>query len=456
MRRTWVSVFAGIAFVGASCVAGTNNQPLPTPAGSPVTLTVWEVFDDPNVYAALIERYQELRPNIQVEVVEKNFGTYELETANAIAAGTGPDVWMIRNDWLPKHAGKLQAMPEGLLASDPTARTDGSNLSNIDYLKQQYPPVVPHDAIAESQVYGIPLSIDTLALYYNQDHFKELGLTEPPTTWSEFIAAVEKLTTFQPDDPSQIARAGAAIGTAQNINRATDILALLMLQNHTPMVTEERTSAVFNGAIEKTGGGLTNPGTSALEFYTGFADPKKTAYTWNNNLPNSIDAFAQGRVSMMFQYAYIERTLLEKNPTLNYGVAPMPQVDNTPSPVDYPTYWLSVVSRNTQHAAEAWDFLRFVAQEGDRLYQQAAGKPPAKASKIVPGPEERILNTDPLSPWVFQATTAETWYRGVNPGRVEKIFGDMIENVVTFKQPHQVAIDNAAAGVTKLLKGNDS
>lgn len=455
MGRKWVSLLAAIALIGAGCGSGTNNQLLPTPAGSPVTLTVWEVFDDPSFFASLVERYQELRPNIQVEVVEKNFGTYELETANAIAAGIGPDLWAIRNDWLPKHVGKLQAMPEGLLASDPTAETT-SNLSNLDYLKQQYPTVVPHDAVASAGVYGIPLSIDTLALYYNQDHFKEVGLTQPPTTWSEFIAAVEKLTTFEANDPTQIVRAGAAIGTAQNINRATDILSLLMLQNHTPMVTEERTSAVFNGALEKTGGGLTNPGTSALEFYTGFANPKKTAYTWNNNLPNSIDAFAQGRVSMMFHYSYIERTLLQKNPTLNYGVAPMPQVDNTPAPVDYPTYWLSVVSRNTQHAAEAWDFLRFLAQEGDVLYQQASGKPPAKASKSVPGPDERILNTDPLSPWIFQATTAETWYRGVNPGRVEQIFGEMIENVVTFKQPHQVAIDNAAAQVTKVLKGNDS
>lgn len=440
MYRKLLVIGLAVIFLGASCGGGKDGI---DPNVDPLTLTIWRVFDTPETFNDVIERYQQIHPNVQVEVVTKNYATYELEIANAIAAGTGPDIFMIRNDWLPKHVDKLQAMPEKTLSTG----------TDLDVLKSRYPDVVANDAVRDGQIYGLPLSIDSLALYYNKDHFAEAGITAPPATWNEFVGHVQKLTKYTGDDRTKIQRAGAAIGTNGNVNRSVDILQLLMLQNHTPMVSEEHTSSLMNGAIEKTGGGRTYPGTTALEFYTGFADPKKAAYTWNQDMPNSIDAFVNGDVSMIFSYAYLERTLLQRNPTLAYAVAPMPQVDNTPSPVDYPTYWLEVVSRTSQNSVAAWQFMSFMSDEGDALYQAASGKPPAKRSAIVPKPSERVLSNTPGSPWVFQASTAATWYRGTNPGRIEQVFGEMIDNVVVFRQTPQVAIDNAASQVTKSLQG---
>lgn len=440
-----------ILLMGSGCF---SRQPAPQPTGTaapPVTLTVWRVFEKPEVFSAVIEEYRKSRPNVTINVLEKNYADYELEAANAIAAGTGPDIWMIRNDWLAKHAAKLQAMPDGLLAGPTDAKRQAAT-SNLDVLKERYPAVVAEEAAADDKVYGIPLAIDTLALYYNKDHFREADIVEAPSTWNQLIELVPKLTQRDPNDRTKITRAGIALGSAKNVNRATDILMLLMLQNSTPMTSDGRASALFNGAISKTGGGTVFPGTNALEFYTGFADARKTVYTWNNGLPNSVDAFAAGKVSMMFSYAYLERTLLQKNPSLNYGVSAMPQVDLAAAPVDYPTYWLEVVSRNTRNSASAWDFVKFLATEGDGLYQAATGKPPAKKTAAVPAPNQRVLTQEKGSPWTFQATTARSWYRGKNPGKVEQIFGQMIEDVTTFKQPPQVAVDNAAAQVTKLLQ----
>jgi ABC-type glycerol-3-phosphate transport system substrate-binding protein len=130
----------------------------------------------------------------------------------------------------------------------------------------------------------------------------------------------------------------------------------------------------------------------------------------------------------------------------------MPQVDGATTPVDYPTYWLEVVSRNSRSSAAAWQFLEYLSAEGDTLYQAAAGKPQARKLATIPKPEERVLNQEKGSPWIFQATSATNWYRGTNSGKVEQIFGQMIEDITTFKQPAQVAIDNAAAQITKLLQ----
>lgn len=447
--RRFLTIVVAVTLLGAACNKN-NNSPLgPVNTSQPITLTMWQVFDDPQAMAPAIAKYHQIHPNITIQVTTKNYADYELQAANAIAAGTGPDIWMIRNDWLPRQIDKLQAMPDGLLAGSSKKGAQ----SNTAIVKSRYPDVVTQDATKDGKVYGIPLSIDTLALYYNKDDFQKAGIAQPPSTWGDFVNDVEKLTQYDPKNRKIITHAGAAIGTAQNVNRATDILMLLMLQNGTKMTNADATSSTMNGAIDKPGGGQTFPGTSALDFYTGFADPQKTAYTWNNDLPNSIDAFATDKASMIFSYAYLQRTLLQKNPGLNYGVAPMPQVDGATTPVDYPTYWLEVVSRNTKHPAETWDFLKFMSEQGDQDYQAATGNPTAKRLASVPGPSDRVLSKEQGSPWIFQATTAVDWQRGTNPARIEQIFNDLIENVVTYHQPSQVALDNAAALVTKSLQG---
>ena len=452
MEKRLLALALVVLLSGSACFSRNPNPGATTGDGAPVSLTVWRVFEKPEVMDAVVAEYKKRHPNVTITVLEKNYADYELEVANAIATSSGPDIWMIRNDWLPKHAAKLQSMPDGLLAGS----TSQKDRSNLDILKERYPAVVGQDATLNDKVYGLPLALDTLALFYNKDHFREKGIVEAPSTWNEFVETVKKLTVRDPADPSKIRRAGAAIGTAKNVNRATDVLMLLMLQNGTPMVASDHKSSLMNGAIQKTGGGLVYPGTNALDFYTGFADPRKEAYTWNNDQPDSITAFATGQVSMIFSYAYLERTLLQKNPSLNYGVSAMPQVDGATTPVDYPTYWLEVVSRNSRNSAAAWQFLEFLSAEGDSLYQAAAGKPAAKKIPTIPKPEERVLNQEKGSPWIFQATTAADWYRGTNPGKIEQIFGQMIEDITTFKQPSQVSIDNAAAQITKLLQAKSA
>jgi ABC-type glycerol-3-phosphate transport system substrate-binding protein len=56
----------------------------------------------------------------------------------------------------------------------------------------------------------------------------------------------------------------------------------------------------------------------ALNFYTDFANPVKEVYSWNNTLDNSVNAFASGKLAIMFGYSYHLETIKALSPKLNF------------------------------------------------------------------------------------------------------------------------------------------
>lgn len=421
-----------------------------------VTLTIWRLFDSDEIFKPIIETYQSLHPNVKIQYVKKDFAEYEIETTNAIAGGSGPDIWSIHNDWLPKHADKLVEMPEGLLAGG----TGKGKKDNLTMLKDNFAPTVSADSVFNNKVYGIPLSVDTLALYYNRDIFfntrkeydqknislKPEMLTRAPATWDEFVETVKFLTK---KDGSNIMGSAVAMGTANNVNRSMDILSVLMMQNNARMVSADQKSAIFNQPIKKETGEQVYAGTNALDFYTSFANPSKETYTWNNSFASSADAFAKGQTAMMINYSYQQSYLAQKAPTLNYSIAPLPQIRGAAVPIDYPSYWIETVTKSSKNPDVAWDFINFLYTKGGDLYLTFTKKPPAKISGAAKlSVAERIGATNPFT---FQVVTAQSWYKGKSPTKVDNIFAEMIENVISKNQPLQNAIDTAASAVTKLL-----
>src|SRR3972149_861432 len=122
-----------------------------------INLTVWGV-DDALGCDYAISRYQKSHSNVRVKYTELAEETYEKELINALAAGRGPDIFMINNRWAVKHADKI--------ISPPTEKITPS------VFRELFPQVAEYDFLSsDEQIYGLPLSIDTLALFYNRDIF---------------------------------------------------------------------------------------------------------------------------------------------------------------------------------------------------------------------------------------------------------------------------------------------
>jgi multiple sugar transport system substrate-binding protein len=298
-------------------------------------------------------------------------------------------------------------------------------------------------------------------MFYNKDLFNNAGITSPPPYWNrEFQQNVKKLT--KQNNKGEIVQSGVALGGSDNIERATDILSVLMMQNGTEMMNDSG-RVTFHLRPEKFGDRNYNPGLDALRFYSDFANPAKEVYSWNKSLDNSLDLFTQNKLAMMFGYSYMLPTIKAEAPKLNFAIAPLPQIEGNSETVGFANYWVEVVSKKIltdsknlaqgsdyakQKLDTAWDFLQYAtAAENVPSYLDKANKPTALRSLI----ESQIDDTD-LGIFAEQILTAESWYKGSDAIAAEQAMRDMIDDAVVGQKILSDVIQNGAQKVQQTVQ----
>lgn len=397
-----------------------------------VVLEFWGVYDEPTLYSGFIEAYSKENKHVTIKYQKKSFDTYEKDLVDALAAGQGPDIWIIHNTWLPKHKDKISPVPQT------------EEFTSLKIFENTFIDVVYQDFVDDNEIYAIPLYVDTLALYYNKDLLNSAGIPSPPATWTEFLTDVELLT--QRDQWGNIQKSGVAMGTAENINRSTDVLTLLLLQTGAEMTDEKHVQATFHQSTYLEGKPF-SPGKEALRFYTDFSNPTKRVYCWNKQMPYSIDAFYQGKTAMMINYSHHIETIRSKVPYLNFAIAPVPQIEGRDFDINYPNYWALTVSKGSKASEEAWRFILFLRQkENARQYVELAKKPTSRRDLVEWQREDADLGV-----FADQALSARSWYQADSQA-IEKIFANMVESIVLGEALIEQAIAKAADQVTILMR----
>lgn len=450
-------------FAGLGCKAPSADV---TNAMRPFTIKFWRVFDDDSAYDPIMQEYQKNHPNISIEYKRLRLEEYEKELLSALAEDRGPDIISLPSTWIPRWRDRLLPSPDSL--SVVKRELQGTIKKEIVTTIVQVPgasakqvandfvDVVASDVILQTEqadpsapliprVYGLPLFVDTMVLYYNKDLLNRAGIAQPAADWKTFQDQMEKLTKL--DETGAIIQSGAALGTADNLDRPSDILALLMLQNGTPM-TDDQGIASFDKFTADSAGRSLPPGAEALTFYTDFANPTKKVYSWNDKMPNAMDAFTNGQTAYFFGYAYHLPTIRSKNPRLNFGTAPFPQISTDVKPVNYANYWVQTVSKKTAHPSEVWDLVIFMSKaENAKKYLAVTGKPTALRSLI----NTQLEDLD-LSIFASEVPTAKSWYHGTDASAAESAFKDMIRQMIAGENDPSKILGIAATKVNQTIE----
>jgi len=292
-----------------------------------VTLKYWGLWEEKEVFEVLIADYQKKYPYVKINYQKMEPQNYREKLIVRSRNNQGPDIFRFHNTWLPEIKEIISPIPASIM-------------SNTEFEKTFY-KIHQKDLKVGDKYYGLPLGIDGLVLVYNVNLLKKAGIDKPPETWDELSNIVPKLTVK--DASGNIITAGVALGLSVNVEHFSDILSLMIYQNG---------GDIKNLDSEEAAG--------ALESYRKFAEPPNNF--WDENMPNSLTAFIQEKVAMIFVPSWQILTIKSVNPEIEIKAIPVPSLPGA-SPVSIANYWVEGVSKMSQNQIEAWRFLRFLIEK---------------------------------------------------------------------------------------------
>jgi len=336
-----LSVFQTVllAIFGALAVSGVLIFALVVGGGGGNTIgpiTIWGTLEESAFRAVIRQLAEEDERLAQVSYVEKDAEGYVALLTEALAENTGPDLFLLRQDYAVRDAGKVFPIP-----FDSFSETQFRNT----FIEAADPYLSPNGVLA------IPILADPLVLYWNRDMFSSAGYANPPRYWDELDGMSQNIT--KKNDAGQILKSTVSFGEYRNVNNAKDILATLILQAGSPITAKDSTGQLVS-ALQPGSGGGAQATEAALRFYTEFADPSKARYSWSRALPESRSAFASGDLALYIGFASEKPIIARMNPNLNFAAAPLPQARSADHAINTARVYALATSKTAQNPSGAF------------------------------------------------------------------------------------------------------
>ncbi len=409
-------------------------------ATSPVTITYWGLWEDEKVLKPIFDAYTKANPHVTIVYDKRNPKDYLTLLLGRSPNGKGPDIFRFHNTWIPQLTGGiLSPLPQDVMTTE-------------EYEKTFY-KVQQEDLKSVGGYVGMPLYIDGIVLLYNPSILKAAGNQSPPTSFvGDLVEIATSVTVKGEKDPIT---SGIALGTSNNVEHFSEVLGIIMLLDNLQdqkSVNNAWAASVFhktisdNAQMERGGGDL--------RIFREFEEQG----IWSANMPNSIDAFAQGKVAMIFAPTWQIPVIKAKNPDLLFAVAPVPQ-GLQGKRLTLASYWVEGVSKYSKNQLESWKLLKYMTEGSNQekmfsLQKQYRGMGMAYSrvdmkSKLIDDPElgPLLSYSDAM---VSLPLVARTFDSGLNDGVVEylsKAVTDTSKGV-----SYTSAFTQAAQGIKKILE----
>ena len=147
-----------------------------------MTINWWHIQNtDPmkTIWKQAADSYMASHPKVKIKITVLENEAFKAKLTTNMQAGNPPDIFQ---SW---GGGTLKEQADAGLIKDIT----GPSKSWIGSLNEAAVRLYQVD----DKQYGVPFNLGMVGVWYNKALFKKAGVDAPPSTWSEFLADVEKL-----------------------------------------------------------------------------------------------------------------------------------------------------------------------------------------------------------------------------------------------------------------------
>ncbi len=310
-------------------------------ADSNVSLTymIWDKNQQPAMQT-IIKNFEKTHPHVTVTVEVTPWAAYWTKLQTAATGGSLGDVFWMNGPNFQKYASN------GVIAPiDDNVKADNVSLSN-------YPPALVKLYTYNGKLYTLPKDFDTVGLWYNKALFKAAGVSYPDTTWTwqSVQDAAKKLT-----NPAKGVWGIAAPMLDQEGFYNT------ILQNGGTVISSDKKKSGFDDPASIGG----------LQFWTDMIQKKysPTQAQMTDTVP--LNLFESGKVAMLYTGSWNAVEFNSNSYTkTNVDVTVMPK-GKTRATVIHGL--ANVISANTPHAAQAWEFVKYLGSKEAAEVEASSG-----------------------------------------------------------------------------------
>lgn len=353
----------------------------------------------------MVAAFNELYPDVTVKV--ETSSTYDQTVQTRAAGNELPDV-------IEVGPGEIPAVkwPEYFLPLNDSAVADKLLCTGL--------------FVVDGNLYGLPQQLLLYGMMYNKDLYAQAGITEVPTTWEEFEAALEKLSALDGIIPftSQYKTTWAQEIWIDEL--AASVIRATSGEDEDWRDNFMETDAPFSNDVIVT---ILNNYKSIAD--KGYCDPDLMSSDWDLQAAD----FAAGRIGTYLtgNFAYSTMVSLGMDPE-KIGFYAFPVSDMTEegkSVVMSASERAFMVSKETENVDAAVAFAEFCA-ENYTIYTN--GITAVAGQECVIAPINEMLSTDPIVVEDYQVSDA-----------VQKVYsiggisiGELVQNYVVAEDPQSV------------------
>jgi multiple sugar transport system substrate-binding protein len=340
-------------------LGGLNAPATAAPsAASKITITYWTHVNPPaqRLERKLIARYEQLHPGIRITYLPLEFNSLPTKLTTALAGGSGPDIFNLFQSFAPALVQRQFIVPVDFKAV---------GVGSVAGFAARYLPSTVQGYSFGGKVYGVPHEVSNFAFWINAATFRAAGLDPAkdfPRTWD------------------QVARLGQTLTMRKNRKTIQEGISL-------PLYNALRDTLVLDALTRQAGGLLFSP--DGNKAYLTSPAAIKALGMWGDlvhkykiNDPalgptastDNLTLFENGTATMTnVGGSWLISILQEQFPVVykSYMVGPEPHFAGGPN-VGADLYGFGLfVTRTSRHQAEAWQFARFLADNGAAYFNEA-------------------------------------------------------------------------------------